>query len=77
MTIVLRQYGGMFLKTISLSSRLIIWLLPYPPLLVSKLSLFLSLPVCRRSSLLAGVEGEGEGAGEEPNHTTDRRPGPL
>jgi hypothetical protein len=31
---------------------------------VLKLSLFLSLPVCRRPSLLTG---EGEGAGEEPN----------
>ncbi len=38
---------------------------PLPPSPVSKLSLFLSLPVCRRSSLLMG---EGEGVGEEPNH---------
>jgi hypothetical protein len=37
-----------------------IWLLPPSP--VSKLSLFLGLPVCRRSSLLTG-----EGEEEEPN----------
>ncbi len=37
--------------------------------LVSKLSLFLSLPVCRWSSLLTGVDG-GVGWDEEPNHTT-------
>ncbi len=42
-----------------------------PP--VSKLSLFLSLHVCRRSRLNAG---EGGGAGEEPNHTTARKPRP-
>ncbi len=37
---------------------------PPPPLSpVSELSLFLSLPVCRRSSLL-------KGEGEEPNNTT-------
>jgi hypothetical protein len=41
-----------------------IWLLPHPlPPAVSKLSLFLSLPVCRRSSLLTG-EGVEE---EEPS----------
>jgi hypothetical protein len=52
------------------------WLLahPLPPSPVSKLSLFLGLPVCRRSSLLTG---EGERVGEEPNHTTARKPGPL
>ncbi len=49
--------------------------LPFPPLLVSKLSLILSLPVCHRSRLLTGEEGEGEG--EEPNHTTVKYPGPL
>jgi hypothetical protein len=45
------------------SQRRIIWLLPptSPPFLVSKLSLFLSLPVCRRSSLL--TEGGGGGGG--------------
>jgi hypothetical protein len=42
---------------------------PYP---VIKLSLFLSLPVCRRSSLLSG-----EGVVEGPNQTTARNPGPL
>jgi hypothetical protein len=36
---------------------------PFPTSLVSKLSLFLSLPVCRRSSFLT----EGGGEGEEPN----------
>ncbi len=39
---------------------------------VSKLSLFLSLPLCRLSSLRMG-----EGVGEEPNHTTAKKPGPL
>jgi hypothetical protein len=39
---------------------------------VSKLYLFLSLPVCPRSSLLTE---EGEGMGEEPNHITAREPG--
>ncbi len=39
---------------------------------VSKLSLFLSLPVCRRSVYWR----EGRGVGEEPNHTTARKPGP-
>jgi hypothetical protein len=38
------------------------------------LSLFLGLPVCRRSSLLARNE---EGVREEPNYTTERKPGPL
>jgi hypothetical protein len=39
-----------------------IWLLPHPlpspP--VGKLTLLLSLPVCRRSTLLTGVGGRGE-----------------
>jgi hypothetical protein len=50
-----------------------IWLLNrhLPPLP----SFFLSLPVCRRSSLLTG-EG-GEGVWEEPNNLTARKPGPL
>jgi hypothetical protein len=39
------------------------------PSAVSKLTLFLSLPVCRYSSLLTGKAG-GEGVGVEPNHTT-------
>jgi hypothetical protein len=43
-----------------------------PPSLVSKLSLFLSLPVYRRSSLLAAKRGS-EGAGVEPNYTTARK----
>jgi hypothetical protein len=49
---------------------------PLPLSSISKLSLFLSLPVCRRSSLLTG-EGEGLGVGVEPNHTTVRRLGLL
>jgi hypothetical protein len=54
-----------------------IWLLvdPLPPSPVNKLSLFLSLPVCRCTSLLTGERGEG--VGKEPNHTTAREPGPL
>jgi hypothetical protein len=43
---------------------------------VSKLPLFLSLPMCRRSCLLT-EEGGGEGVDVEPNHTTARKPGPL
>jgi hypothetical protein len=40
------------------------------------LSLFLSLlGRRRRSSLLTGEEGEG--VGEEPNHTTTKKPSPL
>ncbi len=45
---------------------------PPPTSPVSKSSLFLSLPVCRRSSLLTG-----KGAGVEPNHRTARKLGPL
>jgi hypothetical protein len=48
---------------------------PLPPSPASKLSLFLSLPVCRWSNLLTG-EGGGR-VGEEPNHTIARMPGPL
>jgi hypothetical protein len=58
----------------------VIWLLPHslpptpcPP--VSKLSLFLCLPVCRWSSLVT-ERGRGP-VGEEPNHTTARKPGHL
>jgi hypothetical protein len=40
----------------------------------NKLSLFLSLPVRRRSSLLTGEWGGGGGV--ELNHTTARKPGP-
>ncbi len=42
---------------------------------VSKLSLFLSLPVCRRSGLLTG-DGR-RGLVEEPSNMTARKPGPL
>jgi hypothetical protein len=52
-----------------------IWLLPHPLSPVSKLSLLLSLPVCRLASLPTG--GGGVVWGEEPNHTTARKPGPL
>ncbi len=44
-----------------------------PPSPGSKFSLFLSLPVCRRPSLMTG---EGEAVGEEPNHMTARKTGP-
>ncbi len=47
----------------------------FPPSSLSKLSLFLSPPVCLRSSLPTGERGEG--VGEEPNQTTTRKPGPL
>ncbi len=54
-----------------------IWLLPIPPPSspVSKLSIFLSLPVCRQSSLLTGEGGgweksnDGEKAWSSINHT--------
>jgi hypothetical protein len=49
---------------------------PFPLTPVSKFSIFLSLPVCRRSSLLMSCRG-GEGVGEEPNHTTARNSGSL
>ncbi len=45
---------------------------PSPLSPVSKLTLFLFLPVCLRSSLLTE-----EGVGVEPNHTTARKLGPL
>jgi hypothetical protein len=62
------------LKRIRLScGRMIRLLSPFP---VSNLSFFISLSVCRRSSLLAEEWG-GEGVGEEQNHTTARKPGPL
>ncbi len=47
-------------------------ILPFP---VSNLFLFLSLPVCPRSSLLI-AEG-GEQVWDEPNQTTARKLGPL
>ncbi len=47
---------------------------PLPPSPVSKFSLFRSLPVCRRTSLL---KWEKDKMGEEPNHTTARKPDPL
>jgi hypothetical protein len=52
-------------------------LAPYPPPPTSpvrKLSLFLSLPVCRRYSFLTE---EGREMGEEPNHASTRTPVPL
>ncbi len=50
-----REYLIVFKKT-RLSRRLLIWLLRHPstPSPVSRLSLFLSLPECRRSRLLTG-----------------------
>jgi hypothetical protein len=48
--------------------------IPSPLYPVSKLTLFLRLPVCRRSSLLTGEGGGGKG---KPNHTTARKPCPL
>jgi hypothetical protein len=45
--------------------------LPRP---VSKLSLFLSLPVCRWPTLLTE---DGGGRGDELNHVTARKPGPY
>ncbi len=64
------------LQRTRLSRHRLIWLLPPPPPLspVSKLSLFLSLPVCRRWSI---PTNRGEGVGEEPYHMTARKPGPT
>ncbi len=56
-----------------LSRRCMIWLLPH--LLPSPLSLFLSLAVSCRSTLL--TRGEREWVEEEPNHAVARKPGPL
>jgi hypothetical protein len=50
------------------------WLLPPTLLSLSLFSLPLSLPVCDAGR---AYDGRGEGAGEEPNHTTARKPGPL
>jgi hypothetical protein len=45
---------------------------------VSKLSLFFTLPVCRRSSLLTGEGGaRREGVVEEPNKNIAIKSGPL
>jgi hypothetical protein len=48
---------------------------PSPPFPVTKLSLFLSLPVCRRLSLLTGVGRRGWGRSQIIQPT--RKPGPL
>jgi hypothetical protein len=45
---------------------------PFPPSPVSKLSLFLSLPVCRRSNLLTR-KGGGGGA----KSYNSKKPGPI
>ncbi len=63
-------------QTNRLSRCRMIWLLR-PPLPVSKLSVFLSLPVCHRSNLLRGMGEMGRGWERSPNHTTANRPGPL
>ncbi len=47
------------------------------PSSVSKLSLFLSLSVCRHSTIHTTVRGGLEGRGKELNHTTTRKPGPV
>jgi hypothetical protein len=44
------------------------------PLSSQQVVSFLSVPECRRSSLLTE---RGGGVGEKPNHTTTRKPGPL
>ncbi len=48
-----------------------IWLLPRPPSPVSKLFIFLSIPVSPDELTV------GEGVRAEPNHTMERMPGPL
>jgi hypothetical protein len=54
-----------------------IWLLPQPPPLLSRMQAVssLGLPECRQSSLLRG--GGGGGKGREPNHTLTNMPGLL
>ncbi len=52
------------------------WLGSHSPSPVRNLSLFFSLPVCHRSSLLTDESGGG-GEGEKRNQTTERKPGPL
>ncbi len=70
---VVREYWTIYRGPNFLSS---VWFCSIPASSpVSQLSLFLSLPVCRRFSLLPGKEGRG--AGMEPNHTTTRKLGPL
>ncbi len=63
---VICQYIELFIEDQAFRGRMIRLLAhPHP---VSNLSHFLNLPVCRRSSW---------GSGEEPNHTTARKLGPL
>jgi hypothetical protein len=63
------------LKKTRLSRCRMIWRLPHPLPPRKKGSLFLILPVCRWLNFLRGKGGEE--LGEEPNHTTARKPGPL
>jgi hypothetical protein len=49
-----------------------IWLHPPPPHPVSKINRRHTGRLIKRDNLLTG-----EGVGEEPNHTTARKPGPL
>ncbi len=54
----------------------VVWFCPLPrPLSRQQVVSLLSLPVCRRSSLPTGEEGEG--VEEEPSHATARNSGPL
>jgi hypothetical protein len=78
LTVLVHVYSQRVLNDLyraRLSRRRMICLLlhPLPTSSVSKLSLFLGLPECRRSSFL---RREG-GRGGEPNHTKARQPGPL
>ena len=62
----------LFIEDQDICRRIIIDLAPFPdPSPVSKLSPFLSLPVCQ-SSLLTGGRG-----GEKPHHLTAGKPGSL
>jgi hypothetical protein len=60
------------LKRISLSRRLMIWLLPHPPFRQQVVPL--SQSSCVSQVKLTDRRGGWEGVGKEPNHTTARRP---
>jgi hypothetical protein len=71
------QNGLKHKKSMRSLRRMILLLPPSFLLPISKLSLFLSLTVCRLSSLLMGKERGWGGGGKEPYHPTARKPGPL
>ncbi len=72
--VLIREYWAIY-RGLAFLGR-IIQLLAHPLLSISKLSLFLSLPLRRRSSLVTG-DGGGDGVADVPNYTTAGKPVPL